>query len=145
MTGVHAGNRLPTQRPLIDPETLPYWNAAAEGRLVVPYCTACQRSFWYPRGFCPACGGDAIEWRPSNGTGVVYSYTIINKAFGRWTAETPFAVGYVELDEGPRVLANLVGGDLGSIEVGMKVAATFDFVEATEDGPAVGVLRFTPV
>jgi len=51
----------------------PFWDASREQRFVLPWCTDCGRPHWYPRGFCPSCLSDAIEWRPAAGTGTVHA------------------------------------------------------------------------
>src|SRR5690606_35177132 len=57
--------------PPIGPDAVPFWEATRERRLVLPWCTACDRPHWYPRAVCPACLGDSIEWRAASGVGEV--------------------------------------------------------------------------
>ena len=60
--------------PPVNPETKPFWDAAAEGRLIVKHCTACHRPHHYPRTICPSCGNEATEWRNASGRGTIYTY-----------------------------------------------------------------------
>ena len=53
--------------PQPDFETQPFWDATREQRLVLPWCTDCERAIWYPRATCPHCLGDAVEWRNDAG------------------------------------------------------------------------------
>jgi uncharacterized OB-fold protein len=129
-----------TPRPTIDPETEEYWSAAGEGRLVLPFCVDCARPFWYPRGFCPRCGGSHLDWRPASGDGVIYSFSVVRRPFGAWRDHAPFVVALVTLDEGVTVSTNIVGMPLNEVEIGTRVAAIFE-KNADDDLP---VLRFIP-
>ena len=132
---------LPTPAPDIDPQTFPYWEGARAGRLVLPWCSSCAQPFWYPRGFCPRCGSEDIDWRPASGTGQVYSFTVVRRAGGVWAAHLPFVLGLVQLAEGPVVQANIVDTDSDELAVGQAVLASFE--NAAPDDPPV--LRFRPV
>ena len=104
----------------------PYWDATRREELVLPWCTACDRPFWYPREVCPACLGDAIEWRPAAGTGEVYAVSVQHRAGpGRDEADGPYAVALVDLPEGVRVMANVVGCPPDEVAVGMAVKAAW--------------------
>jgi uncharacterized OB-fold protein len=84
---------------------------------------------------CPDCGRLGVEWVEASGRGAVYSFTVSHRGPGPWADHVPYVVAYVELDEGPRVLTNLVGLDPGDVRIGMPVAAVFEH----------GLLRFGPV
>ena len=66
--------------PTATPETAPFWEAAAEGKLLVKTCTACGRAHHYPRPICPFCGSDRTEWTESPGRGVIYSFSVMRRA-----------------------------------------------------------------
>ena len=100
--------------------TQPYWDAAADGRMVLPHCTACGTVIWYPRGWCPDCLSRAVEWVETSGRGTIYSHTTVRR--GAPSAfEVPYVLAYVELDEGPRVLTNIVTDDPDALRVGQPV------------------------
>ena len=131
---------LPASEPMTTLETEPFWSAAAEGRLVLPRCDACGTVIWYPRRFCPACRTTSVSWIEASGRGTVYTYTVVRKgARGAWGEVAPYVIAYVELDEGPRVLTNVVDIDPDAVEVGMAVRVVFD---PTPEGQAV--FRFAP-
>jgi len=130
---------LPAPSPPVTLETKPYWDAAAQGRLVLPRCEACETVIWYPRSFCPACGSTAVSWIDAAGTGSVYSHTVVRKGQGAYREAGPYVVAYVELDEGPRVMTNVVGCDPDNVEIGMRVEVVFD---PTDKGTALP--RFRP-
>ncbi len=107
--------------------TLPFWDAAREGRLVLPKCRSCGAFAHYPRLFCPACGASDPDWREVSGRGQVYSYTVVHLRMRPvpedWPA--PYVVGLVELDEGPLLMSNVVGCAPEDVYVGMPVRVTF--------------------
>jgi len=136
---------LPAPAPPVNDETAPYWAALARGRLDVPVCDACGHHIWYPRSWCPVCQHDSVSWTTLSGRGHVYARTILHKAMGPWGAAAPFVIAYVELDEGPRVLTNVVTDDPGTVDIGMPVEALFVAVTDPDDGsPATHLLRFAP-
>jgi uncharacterized OB-fold protein len=100
----------------------PYWQATREERLVLPWCTDCERFFWYPRVVCPSCLGEGVEWREAAGTGEVHAVSVMHKTgMGRDPADGPYAVAVVELAEGVRMLTNIVGVEPGAVTVGTAV------------------------
>ena len=131
---------LPTPNPPVDPAIERYWSAAAEGRLVLPKCNTCGLVIWYPRPFCPDCGSNDLEWIDSEGTGSVYSCTVTRRGQGAYRDAAPYVLAYVELDEGPRVLTNIVDCDPDAVAIGDRVVALFDPVPDAD----AGLLRFRP-
>jgi uncharacterized protein len=136
---------LPAPSPPVNDETSPFWEALARGRLEVPVCDACGHHIWYPRAWCPVCGGDAVTWTTLSGRGTVYARTILHKAMGAWGKAAPFVIAYVELEEGPRVLTNVVADEPTSITIGTEVEAVYVPVHDPEEGSvATHLLRFAP-
>ena len=119
--------------PLANPETKPFWEAAAEGRLLLKRCRSCGEVHYYPRAYCPFCGSGETEWQPASGAGTIYSYSVMRRA------EAPYAIAYVTLDEGVTMMTNLVDCDLDAIRIGQRVRLVF---KPTEGGPPVPA--FTP-
>jgi uncharacterized OB-fold protein len=89
-----------------DALTRPFWAAAARGELVVQRCASCGHHQLYPRPFCLGCDGTDLAWVETAGTGTVYSRTVVHMQVSP-DLEPPYSVALVELDEGPRVVANL--------------------------------------
>jgi uncharacterized OB-fold protein len=111
-----------------DPEWAPYWSAAREGRLVVQSCRRCGRHQLYPRAHCLSCRGP-VEWVESAGTGTVYSFTVIRQNPSRsFRHLIPFVVALVDLDDGPRVMTNIVGSPPESVAIGSRVKVAFEAV-----------------
>ena len=118
----------------------PYWDGLREGRLQMQQCQAC-RLVWYPPGpLCPHCWSTEIEWATLSGRGTVNSWVVFHQAYLKgFDDEVPFNVAEVTLEEGPRLMTNLVGIDADQIEVGMPVQIVFDAV--TEE---VTLAKFEP-
>jgi hypothetical protein len=99
-----------------------FFDAASEKRLVYQTCDTCRMTVFYPRTVCPHCGGENLRLHDSAGLGTVYSFTVQHRARDS-RFEVPMTVVLVDLDEGFRVLADLV--DASSVEVGMPVEVVF--------------------
>lgn len=89
-----------------DPTTEPFWQACAEGRLIVQRCTACGAYQFYPRPFCLSCEGTTLGWVESRGTGTIYSLTTMRLPVDPGLPP-PYLLALVDLDEGPRLLTNI--------------------------------------
>jgi hypothetical protein len=112
--------------PVPDVETQPFWDAAAEGRLLIKHCNACDRAFFYPRDHCPRCWSTDTGWREAAGTGTVYTFTVIHQNdLPPFRDRVPYVVAIVELDEGVRMTTNLEGVEPGSVACGMAVRVSF--------------------
>ena len=117
-----------------DPTTVPFWEAAGRGELLLQRCKACARFQFYPRPFGISCDGE-VGWVAASGTGTVYSMTTVRIRVIP-ELEPPYAVVLVELDEGPRMLGMLAGDEA---RIGNRVHALWR--ERTGDLP---VLTFEP-
>ena len=95
--------------PYVHPETAAFWEATAAGKLMLGRCTDCDAFIFYPRSWCPACGSGETELVEASGTATIYSYTINYKGEGPYAAVSPYVLAYVELEEGPRMMTNIVG------------------------------------
>jgi len=127
-------------RPEIDWESRAYWEGAGRGELVLQRCGACQVVQHRPRGFCVSCLSDDIEHFVASGRGEVYTYSVVRQnQMPMFRNALPYVVAYVQLEEGPQLLTNIVDCDPEAVSIGMPVRV--DFV-ATEGG--LGVPRFVP-
>ncbi len=120
--------------PRVLPESLPFWQAADEGRYLVKKCNSCGQVHHYPRDICPFCLSADTVWQDSPGTGVVYSFSPVGQG------DAAYTMAYVTLDEGVTVMSNLVDCDPTQVRIGQKVRVVFT---PTEGGHAVPM--FTPV
>lgn len=113
------GASRPIPRPEMNPETQPFWDAAAAGRFLVKRCLDCGKAHWYPRSLCPFCFSNKTEWQAGSGRGTVYTFSIMRRA------PVPYAVAYVTLEEGPTMLTNIVDCDFDRIRIGQPVELRF--------------------
>lgn len=127
-----SGKPRPLPRP--DPLTQPFWTGLRERRLDLQRCTDCGRHVFYPRGLCPGCWSRNLEWETVSGLGRLYAFTIVQQAMvGGFEDEVPYIVGLVELDEGPRMMARIVGVAPDPRVVGVGMALRIDFEDATDE------------
>jgi uncharacterized protein len=112
--------------PATDALTAPYWKAAAEGRLLIQRCASCGHRQFYPRAHCTACGTFDPAWEEASGRGVVHTFSVIHRnGSPGFAEEVPYVFAIVELEEGPRMTANVVGVDPDEVVVDMPVRVTF--------------------
>ncbi len=119
------------QRPLPQPTriTQPYWDAAKESRLVIQQCACCKTRQFYPREFCAACLSDDIEWIDSAGLGTVYTYTVNRRPSNAALSEkVPYVVAMIDLDEGVRMMANIIDTPPEAVRIGSRVRVCFERV-----------------
>jgi len=135
-----APQPLPTPAPPVNPETQEFWAATAQGRLLVKQCADCDSLIWYPRAICPQCGSLHTDWLQVSGRGRIYSYSVNYRGEGAYQVAAPFVLAYVELDEGPRVMTNIVEADGADLAVDLPVEVVF---HDTGDGAALP--RFRPL
>jgi uncharacterized OB-fold protein len=129
----------PRPAPVPDHDSAPYWKAAHEGRLLVQRCQDCDEFQLYPRDRCLTCRGPVANVSAS-GRGTIYSFTVIRQNYARPFRDwIPYVVALVELEEGPRVMSNLIDCDPDAVQVGMPVEARFEVV--SDDA---GIVLFAP-
>jgi hypothetical protein len=118
--------------PTIEPESAPYWNAAKEGRLLIQRCESCGVAQHYPRPFCASCWSDQVAWEEASGRGTLYTYSVVYvNDLAPFNERLPYVAAAVDLEEGPRIMTNIVGVDPADLEVGMNVVV--DFEQLSED------------
>ncbi len=111
-------------------ENQAFWDAAAQGRLLIKACEACGKVHFYPRANCPFCWSGETTWQAAQGTGAVYSFTVMRKA------TPPFILAYITLDEGVTLLSNIIADDIESVRIGDRVRVAF---EKADDGQMIPV------
>jgi uncharacterized protein len=107
--------------PVPDGVTQPFWDGVAEGVLRLQRCRACGRYVFYPRAVCPHCASVDLAWVDASGAGRVHSFTVVHRAPAEYRDEVPYVVALVDLDEGVRMMARLVGVDPVAVTVGLPV------------------------
>ena len=131
------GMRLPQQDEL----SAPFWQGCRDGVLRLQQCQACGHWQFYPRPLCTNCGSvDALEWRASGGVGRLASYSEVHLPVSpAYTDAVPYIVALVELDEGPRLMTNMLDCVAQELTVGQRVRVVF-----RERTPDITLPFFTP-
>ncbi|GGN61492.1 hypothetical protein GCM10011579_027870 [Streptomyces albiflavescens] len=112
--------------PEVDPFTRPYWDGAAQGRLLVRRCGGCGRAHHYPREFCPYCWSEDVEWERASGRASLYTWSVVHRndlpPFGE---RVPYVAAVVDLAEGPRMMTEVVECAEDALGVGMELEVAF--------------------
>ena len=115
--------------PRITPDNEPFYKALTERKLVLPWCLVCEKPHLPAGPVCPFCFSDRLEWRQASGRGRISTWTVVHKAwFPAFTEDIPYNVVQVELEEGPRLTANVIGLPNERLKVGLPVVIDFDDV-----------------
>jgi uncharacterized OB-fold protein len=133
----------PKPLPKPDPLTRPFWASLERRAMEVQRCEACGTYVFYPRGLCPACSSRALRWTPVSGRGRIYAFTIVHRPTNAaFRADAPYVVAMVELDEGCRMMTNIVGvaPDPSQMRIGMPVEVVYE-----EAGSGTTLAKFRPV
>ena len=127
--------------PLASTTTLPWWEAAAEHRLVFQRCTSCDHMRHPPAPICPECRSPESDWREVSGRGEVFTYTVVHRPIAAGQ-DLPYVVAVVALEDagGVRMISNLVGIDPGEVEIGLPVELVWEDMSAE-----LAIPRFRPV
>jgi uncharacterized protein len=128
-----TGLRLTAQRAAVPhatpgPLTAPFWQGCAEHTLLFQRCAACSTADFPPAEHCRQCLSFDVAWERSAGRGVVYSWTVVYRA-ATPVFETPYAPAIVTLDEGYRMLTNVIGASTDELRVGLAVQVDFNEVD----------------
>ena len=130
----------PRPAPIPDAESAAFWEASLEGRLLYQRCTKCGHGQLYARPHCLVCRS-AVEWAESAGNGTVYSFTVIRQNPSRsFRHLIPFVVALIDLDEGPRLMTNIVGSPPEDVRIGATVSVRW---EPVSDAAALPVFELT--
>ncbi len=127
--------------PVIQPWSQGFWDAARKHELVVQTCKACDAKIFYPRKFCPECWSDKLGWIKASGKAKVFSFTITRMGIEeKFNDDLPLILAWVDLEEGVRMLTNIVGCDADAVEIGMDVKVVFEDIT-----PEISLPKFQPV
>lgn len=126
--------------PVLNELNQPHFDAMADGKVLVQHCPDCDT--WLAPGafLCENCGSTGVQWREASGRGEVYSYVVMHRTFDpAFAGLVPYNVCLIELEEGPRLLANVIGVANSDLTIGCAVQATFESV-----GEGLPLLKFKP-
>jgi uncharacterized OB-fold protein len=127
---------------LFELDTQPFWQATKDHELRYQQCDDCDTVVFYPRRHCTGCLGSSLTWKTSAGQGTVYTYSIVRQAYHPFfRSRVPYAIAWIDLDEGPRLLSNVVGIEdpINDLAIGQRVKVTW------EDHDELAIRLFEPV
>jgi hypothetical protein len=118
--------------PKPTPETRPYWDATRQHRLLIQRCNDCSVHYFYPRPMCPGCLSRNVEWVQASGRGTLHTFVINHRPPRNFPVAPPYVIGIVELEEGARMLAQVVGvtPDPAALRCDAPVEVVFEDVTA---------------
>jgi uncharacterized protein len=127
--------------PVPSPESQPYWDGLREHKLLTPRCDACA-GYWFPPSLlCPHCNSAKWTWTAVSGRGRIFSYVVYHRVYHPgFAGEVPYAVAVIELDEGPRLISNVIGIAPDKLVCDMRVEVVYQPI--TE---AITLPKFKPI
>ena len=127
--------------PIPDSVSAAFFDGARDGRLMLQHCTSCGGWSFPVRERCPHCFAGNLGWRAASGRGTLYTFAIMHQVMNPGFADSvPYNVAQVDLEEGVRMVSNVVGVANDALRIGMKLEVCFENV-----GDGVCVPKFRPV
>ena len=127
--------------PVVDHDSVPFWDALREQRLLIKRCANCTKYHFYPRILCPHCHSERVEWADAKGLGTIYSFTVARRPAGpSFKDVVPYVVALIVLDEGPRMMTRMQCDSPEAIRIGQRVQVNFERVT-----PEFTFPHFSPV
>ena len=112
--------------PIIDNDSAIYWQSAKNNKLMVQRVKNSNEYFLYSRQLTKNINDNDTEWIEVIGKGKIYSYTEVSAPAGpAFKEETPYIVASIELDEGARIISNIIKTDIKNVTIGKRVKVVF--------------------
>lgn len=131
----------PVPTPNVYVETTPFWEGAKQRKLMLQYCRDTGRFQHYPRPVSIYTGSRNLEWREVSGKGTIYACTVLRVPGPGLDGRLPLPVATVELDEGVRILGNVLGTEPDKVAIGQRVELAWDTIAEGVDYPAFRVVE----
>ena len=118
---------MPLPLPAPNADSAAYWSGAKTGKLMLQRCRDCGATWFLSRHLCGSCWSDRVEPVEASGSGQVHSFTVIHRApSAAFAGQVPYVVALIDLAEGPRMLANIVGVEARGVAIGESVRVVFE-------------------
>ena len=115
--------------PEIQPWSKQFWEGTKQHKLLIQECKDCGVKIFYPRKICPECWSPNLSWSKASGRGKIFSYSVTMAGVeDRFAADLPFILALVDLEEGVRMMTNIVDCKPDDISIGMDVEVVFEDV-----------------
>lgn len=114
---------------LNEPDTREFWEATKHKELRYQQCDDCGTVVWHPRRHCTGCIGGTLRWHTASGSGSLYTFSVVRQSYHPFfRTRVPYAVAWIDLDEGPRMLSNVVGVDdpAADLACGQRLQVTWE-------------------
>ena len=118
--------------PQPTPETQPFWDSCRNHEMKLPRCQDCGRFHFYPRAMCPHCWSPNLEWVKTSGQGNLHSYIINHRPAPGFEDDTPYVIAIVELEEGVRMMSNLVGVEPDPSMLSLDMALQISYEDVSD-------------
>jgi uncharacterized OB-fold protein len=114
--------------PVPTPETAPFWDGLRQNQLRIQRCSDCNQAYFYPRPFCPRCFSWNVVWFSASGRAKLHTFEVVHRAPPAFAADAPYVLAVVELEEGPRMMTNIVGAgtDPSGLTLDMPLEIEYD-------------------
>lgn len=130
----------PVPKPSVYVDSTPFWNGIAAGKLVLQYCKDTQQFQHYPRPVSIFTGSRNLEWREVSGRGEIYACTVVRVPGPGLDGRLPLSIVTVQLDEGIRILGNILGCGPDTVKIGQRVQVAWDRLTDDVRYPAFNVV-----
>ena len=122
-------------------ESEPFWEGCKRHELLLPQCRQCSK-YWFPPGStCPNCWSAEWDWRKASGRGTIYSFGVYHRAYHPgFEDEIPYVFAIVQLEEGPRLISNVMHEPSAKLQCDTPVEVVFD--DVTDE---VTLYKFKPI
>ena len=115
--------------PVLQPWSEPFWEGTRAHKLLIQECQACGVKIFYPRKACPECWSSELGWSAASGRGKVFSHTVtLGGVEAKFADDLPYVLAMVDLEEGIRMMGNVVECDPEEVSIGMEVEVVFQQV-----------------
>jgi len=121
--------------PKATPETQEFWDGLKRHELRIQKCQDCNEFYFFPRPFCPkaGCRSSNVEWETVSGKGKLHTYVISHRGFGPWAEDAPYVIAVVELDEGPRLMTNIINVEPEPENLKPDMAVEIVYADVTDE------------
>ncbi|MBV1906976.1 MAG: Zn-ribbon domain-containing OB-fold protein [Pseudomonadales bacterium] len=103
-------------------DTKDFWTATKQNEFRYQQCDSCATVIFYPRRHCTGCTSGKLQWKVSAGKGTVYTYSVVRQSYHPFfRTVAPYTVAWIDLDEGPRILSNVIGISADEVSIGLRV------------------------
>ena len=114
---------------LDEPDTGDFWRKTKDKVLGYQHCDDCGSVVFYPRRHCTGCLGSNLTWQASAGEGTLYTFSVVRQSYHPFfRTRVPYAVAWIDLDEGPRILSNITGvtDPASELSVGQRLRVSWE-------------------